>query len=534
MARGFGRYGGGGFAEGFSSGFGLVNDFYDSRRKQALAEEELDMDRTYREGLIRDRDETRRITEQQNEVDQQIAKINAEAGLTRAETALLEQRNKEKLYDEDGNLKETPAQRAAREASEATANLRKEQIADIKKNQKKVEREELDARNINHLQNMHLYASKGDSAGLKAYVEQNIADIWNEDSRLGALAIFHPDATGWNAALAADVKKISEGALDDPDFRLSDESHAAITALLHKNRAQYIGTEVTDKNVNAPAGLRGGTITHSVVGDVRTTNKGIGGTTYTRVVMPDGSEHFYAAPITAGASVLSSENAAIPMEPGLSSMAATQGLMDFLNEDPVIERTVREAAIEEKFGSVEEYRDEVQKEYDLVMAALADSQAEGDMFAKDVEELEDYGFASNVTLGKLMSQKTMIKSQIEKTLLYGVSSATIKQKGDAYYEKLTTKLPNVTYEESAGGGRAAAQQGVALGSGRYVQGRTSRKTGTLDSLIKGGIKSLSKNQLLPLNLSINKAQDENFDNVLTGEELEDVKKYLQDNGLSNF
>ena len=60
----------GSFGEGLTQGFGLINNVYENRRKNELAEQELQIERDYRQGMLDDRAEGRRLTDRQLDIMQ--------------------------------------------------------------------------------------------------------------------------------------------------------------------------------------------------------------------------------------------------------------------------------------------------------------------------------------------------------------------------------------------------------------------------------------------------------------------------------
>ena len=113
------RSGVGGFGSGFAQGFGLVSDYMNSQKRNRLAEEELEMNRNYRTGVLeneRTKMENDRIRNERldkiSQVTADTASLRAKTEATRAQTALLNAQTEANKYDDKGNLKPTPVDQA--------------------------------------------------------------------------------------------------------------------------------------------------------------------------------------------------------------------------------------------------------------------------------------------------------------------------------------------------------------------------------------------------------------------------------------
>ena len=518
MARRYG-YGQGGFAQGFAGGFGLMGDFYDSKRKQALAEEELASDKMYREGLLLDREETRKIEKERglrldkiSATNANTAKINAEAGLLRAKT----EANK---FNPDGSERISAVDQANIDAAGAREELAKFNLGVAKFNLSEAEKEALNKRSASHLTTMSAFAKALDLEGLDAYIQANKEDIFNKDSFLSPLKLLDPRRPGFHARISQDIKQIAQGALQNSDFKMSDESIAGFSALFRSGANNYIGKTVDASFQNAPESLHGGVVTDSFLSDIKSSADGVTADVSVEVEMPNGDIHYYTAPMTSNASELETDLVKITMDEGIMSIAAIQGAMDFLNEDPAIQNQLEKALINEMFGSPKEFQDSVTAETNKIIAYMTDKKTgvTGQTPIGDIDFLSAQGFEPTMTVGELMSSQAEIRQKVSENLLYGISPVTKKREADDYLLKIKSALPRTRYAVTAKGAGA-------LG---HVQGRTrSGSPGLLSDLIEGGIENLTTNQMIDLYNTINQSNDPNFDYVVRGGELDEVTAYL--------
>jgi len=518
MARRYG-YGQGGFAQGFAGGFGLMSDFYDSKRKQALAEEELASDKMYREGLLRDREETRKIEQARGLRLDKLAETQAETARINAETAHLKAETERNKFNPDGTEKisavdqaNIDAAGARQSASEATRDLA---VANLDKQKL----ESLNNRNATHLTNLSALAKALDREGLAAYIEANKEDIFDDRSFLSGLKLHDPRRPGFHARISEDIKQIAQGAMQDPNFKMSDESIAGFSALFRSGANNYIGKTVDASFQHAPESLHGGVVTDSFLSDIKSSANGVTADVSVEVEMPNGDIQYYTAPMTRNASELESELTSITMDEGIMSIAAIQGAMDFLKEDPVIQNQIEIAYMKQRFGSPKEFQDRVTTETNKIVTYLTDDKTRvtGGTTVGDIDFLTDQGFEPTMTVGELMSNQAAIREQVSENLLYGISPVTKKREADNFLLGIKSTLPQWRYEVTAKGAGA-------LG---HVSGRTrSGSPGLLSNLIEGGIENLTTNQMIDLNNMIDQNNDPNFDGVIRGEELEQIKYYL--------
>ena len=519
MARRYGYSRPGSFAEGFAGGFGLMSDFYDSKNKQELAAEELASDKMYREGLLRDREETREIERKRGLRLDNIAETQAGTARINAETARQNALNEANKWNPDGSEKISALDQANIDAAGArqSASEAKRDLAEF--NLDKQELESLNNRNATHLTNLSALAKALDREGLAAYIEANKEDIFNDRSFLSGLKLHDPRRPGFHARISEDIKQIAQGAMQDPNFKMSDESIAGFSALFRGNANNYIGKTLDASFQNAPESLHGGVVTDSFISDIKSSANGVTADVSVEVEMPNGDIQYYTAPMTRNASELDTELTSITMDEGIMSIAATQGAMDFLKEDPVIQNQIEIAYMTQRFGSPKEFQDRVTTETNKIITYLTseETRVTGATTVGDIDFLTDQGFEPTMTVGELMSNQAAIREKVSENLLYGISPVTKKREADKFIGDIKSALPGTRYAVTATGAAMAPR----------MKGRTSAgDSGLLSNLIDGGVENLTNNQMIDLYNMINQSNDPNFDGVIRGEELEQIKYYL--------
>lgn len=516
MARGYSSRQGG-FAEGFAGGFGLMNDFYDSKRKQDLAEEEM--------GISRDYYKTRG----------EAAKRSAEAEVTRAGNEAIRLGNEELRLKNQGLVAENESDRIARAVAQdqqkinpetgllysVEASIAQRNLADT--TSAKQERELLNGRNASHLTNMSAYAKALDREGLAAYIEANKEDIFDDRSFLSAMALHDPRRPGFHASIAEDIKSIANGELNNPDFEMSKESIAGFSAVFRRGANDYVGKTVDDSFPNAPESLHGGVVTDSFLSDIKSSANGVTGDVSVEVTMPNGDIQYYTAPMTKNASELESELIAISTDEGIMSIAAIQGAIDFLKEDSAIQNELEKAYMTQKFGSPEKFQTRVTSETNAIVNYMTKNPVTGGTTVGDIDYLSEKGFKPSMKVPELMKNEAMIRDKVSENLLYGMSPVSKKREADQFLSSIKSALPNVRYAETI--------ENAATGISSRVKGRTSAGgSGLLSNLIEGGFENLTTNQVIDLNNMMNQSNDREWDKTLRGDELEQIKAYLKRHG----
>ena len=456
------RSGVGGFGSGFAQGFGLVSDYMNSQKKMKLAEQELESDRMYREGLIEDRKRQREIDAEQNQFLQglrttqaETAGVNAQAALTGAEARKMAAETDAKKYDEDGNLIETAAQRAARLRDEAA---KRNLDADYDRDQKAARNN----RNAATISDIMRLTSQGDDASLQEaqrILEARKGDLFDERSELNIRSVLNPDSEAYFGATEDLITRIAQG--DVIEGRLSPEVLAAVGDTFGSNRSRYMGQTITapTKNSqgqvttpsnfpNAPDYMQGGKIIGSNVIDIQQTTDSAGNLSITmtaanEVKMPDGKTYMYFAPITPGRSTQQGQAPApIPVQDGMNAMFGRNLMAQHIQSDPVFRSRAEEQLKIGQFGSVEKYETAVKNEVNEIASLLQGENVDASSSAADVLG-DDYDInTQGKTVGQMLDDRRFIESEVRKTKLYGPSQISYVQRAQRLVADLQESVPN--------------------------------------------------------------------------------------------
>ena len=456
------RSGVGGFGSGFAQGFGLVSDYMNSQKRNRLAEEELEMNRNYRTGVL-ENDRTKMENDRiRNERLDSISQLTAEtAGLraqtekTRAQTALLTAQTDAKKYDEDGNLIETAAQRSARLRDDAA---KRNLDADFAREEKAA----LNNRNAATISDIMRLTSQGDDASLQEaqrILEARKGDLFSERSELNIRSVLNPDSEAYFGATEDLITRIAQG--DVIEGRLSPEVLAAVGDTFGSNRSRYMGQTITapTKNSqgqvttpsnfpNAPDYMQGGKIIGSNVIDIQQTTDSAGNLSITmtaanEVQMPDGKTYMYFAPITPGRSTQQGQAPVpIPVQDGMNAMFGRNLMAQHIQSDPVFRARAEEQLKIGQFGSVEKYETAVKNEVNEIASLLQGENVDASSSAADVLG-DDYDInTQGKTVGQMLDDRRFIESEVRKTKLYGPSQISYVQRAQRLVADLQESVPN--------------------------------------------------------------------------------------------
>jgi len=487
MARGYGYYNRGGFADGFAGGFGLMNDFYESKRKQALAEEELESDREYQEGLLEDRRLTREGLEADRKTRRAIEKITADTAAVRAGTAAQEAKNKANKYNPDGSEKISAADQALiglRERQKLTSKLQGD-VAEETLSQAALE--SLNVKNANTLDAL----ARTNDPDMIADIINNSPGLFDERSHLFLPDYFNPHREGAYAEFASELKGMAQG------NNLEEASPAMLSAahfLLKRNARDYIGKQlvssssapprgrsssVADAFANAPKEWKdkGWTIEDAGIFDLKGSGGGnLNATAWLKVYDPQEQQHhFYQAPVTRNASTMSSGFEGIAVDDSIRSLVAQQGLANFLNKNPLIRDRTENALKAIKSGSVKEFDDRLDARVTLIMDAA--KAFEADAMAGDSDDLFEESGVGNLTAGMVAANEDFVRRKVKETMLYGSSPQSSRDDAKQYFMSLDQDLEGVVGD-----------------------------SGSLSDMVDGGLESLSLNQKLSLNALLDSSE----------------------------
>lgn len=492
MARGLG-----GFAEGFQGGFGLVNDFYAQKSRDKYQDEiskyrqdSLQVERE--EGIRQGKHEDRMFGEQVKETDfaRETKRI---AGETAASTAEY-QRGMTELSAE-GALLDQEGRNADKKLRLIERGILESKQDEIDRLAKEAQRQELDARNGRHLQNLTDLGGEGRHSEMLEYLQKN-PEIFSTEGTINLPDHLNPDNDMFNASLLGVLKDIAGGELNNSDYTLPPEALAAIGNLINQDKKKHIGQTIGPQHVNAPKSYHGMVITDSGISNARTGRKaedGADGDTgkkgdfelqfdaWVQVRDSDGAPHYYTAAVTENGDVTKTRAQGISMETGSQALAGMVGLSTHLQQNPLVRSAVEETIKIRRFGSLAKYETHVADRIDKLVAQY--KKIEKDVNTNDHEGLVYQGFGG-MTMGELFADKAMVKRKIEHNAIYGPPKTGGIIRARNYAEKVAEAVPKFTY-------KAMPSQGSKMGRRRLEGG--------IGDLIEGGVEVLTDQQMLEIN-----------------------------------
>ncbi len=498
----------GGFSSGFAQGFGLVRDLQDSRARMDIAQEELDMNRAYREGVIEDRRRQRELDEKQYEVLGDIRKtqaettlLNAQTANLRAQTAAQEAENRSTQFNEDGTEKVTAVEQAQierlgaqRDQAEAAQDLSEYNLA-------KLQKEELNIKNAKLINDMMILAKDGSDASysqLQSMLENNSKSLFDPRSEFNLMDRLNPELQD-NAAKAVEVL----GQFTDPNAQpiegfLEPEVLAAVSETIGTQRAQYIGKTINPPTTNAagvstpsnfpnaPSYMHGGTVINSGIIDIQQTLNDQGQLVMTmtaanEVQLPNGDTHMYFPPITSGRGTQGSAPVQVPVDDGMKAFFGSSLSAQYMQSDPVFRREAERQNKIENFGSIAKFDQAVESEVNSIMSAI--QEADKTLDAGDVLGDRYDINTGGKTVGQLIDDRRFVENEVRQKNLYGASKVTYLKRAQNVADALRTEVPGYSIDTT----------------GRRKTGRSGRPGGLGVSTTLAGI--INKDmQSLPLNV----------------------------------
>lgn len=485
------RSGVGGFGSGFAQGFGLVSDYMNSQKRNRLAEEELEMNRNYRTGVLeneRTKMENDRIRNKRldsiSQLTAETAGLRAKTEKTRAETALLTAQTDAKKYDDEGNLKPTPVDQARIETLQkqgAAADSAKG-LSDFNLDTSKRERASRDSAIA--ISNVITYANNG--------------DFDNAQRELENPALYDPMATfniakTINPALMENfqetdslLRRVATGEPITQEMADNPYALAGIGAVIGDDRAQFIGSTI-DSSVfpNAPEQFSGGRLINTGVFSLKPNDQGeIGFMTYNEVTLPDGSSSFYYAPLSVNRATGNAADATVTMDEAGKVMYGSNYAISSIQNNPVAVGVMEKHLKEQQFGGVKEFEKQLNERVDAFGKLI--SQKDPDTNIQGIGD--DFGVDLNMTAGEFMARQDEVREQISRQMLYGRSKVSDLRRAQQFAADLKEQVPNFSVEVS-----------TTTGSGQNRSRGIKRSDMSLDQLIEGGASQLTLNQLSKVN-----------------------------------
>lgn len=532
MARRSRNYGG--FGDGFAQGFGLVQDFYETQDRKNIAQQELEMNREYREGLIEDRKQQRILDAEQREIDRQqndalneirktqadTASINAKTAETKANTAKLEQEGR---LNPDGTERISAVDQATIDTRKAQREVAEKQKAALDYDAEKSRVEQLNINNGRIVSELYQLAQAGDAASLEQMENifiENQESLFDPRSTINLRDVLNPDSEKYALAVNDLMEQLASGSYEGE--RLSPEALAAVGDTFGANRAQYMWKTINPTDFpNAPDYMDGGTVIESNIIDIQQTKDANGNLVFTltaanEVRMPNGDTYMYFPQITPGRKTAQGQPPTqIPMQDGMQALYARRLMANYIQSDPIFRQKAEKVIKERNFGSIEKFNSAVESETSAINELLENSDSTSDAGSVLGDEFDID--AGGKTVGQILSDRNFVENEVRKKLLYGSSKISYVKRAQNLGDELREAVPNYDIRPYGSVGGA------------------SSRTPNVASLIKED-KTLSLNHLAHIDGFF--VQDGTKATVLRGKnrderrlELEKLKEYLKKNGL---
>lgn len=446
-----------GFGEGLSQGFGLVNDFYSSKRKADIAEEELASDKAYREGLLKDREAGRANDKIQNKAIMDLRtqtadtnKINASAAQTRANTGLLNAQNDAKKYNPDGSLKARPASALDQqrlltsEAQLEVAQKRSSALDDAAAEKRQVVSDE---RAAIALDQVFTFANSGQIP--QAYgILENSPELFDPKNMFSFEAIYNPD----NAENFAATNRLLEAAASGtvtPEQANNPYALAGIGQAIGAHRSKLINSTIDANSFpNAPVTFHEGRLdTTGILNLEVNQDNQLSATVFNEVELKDGTFAFYYSPLTENRASSVTTNTGVTaqapkalfsLEEGAQLLYSRGTVTNYALDNPVAKGIAEEKIQERKHGSVDKFNQELDSRVEefgnLISKKDADSNIQG--------VGDDYGIDISMTPGEFLARKEEVREKFKHNMMYGRSAVSDTRRAQQYLERLRSDVPN--------------------------------------------------------------------------------------------
>ena len=432
-----------GFADGFRSGFGMINDVKD----RELRRDTLEADTAYKEKTGTDlaayRAEDLRIKDASQKSDAGLAGLRAstaqqqavnagisgQAALKNAETSFIKANNatNPESIDYKKGLSEIAENSAQEENYRSQADERDQKI-------------DMQQGALN-LQQIYNYSEASKANGLGPEELQDISSLVDANSVQGSFNIGYITAPQTARSMAA-IKTFMGDMASGADAEMTPKLRAAFGGALGLNKSAAIGREIDESFVNAPDWMKGKGLRLKGQGlhEVGTSDgANLTGTLYVLAEDGEGDTFPYFPPLTATRNFADNKPLNLEFGPLAQVMAGTAHMINDMA--PRISRDVRAAKIHTMYG------EGGHAAFDAAVNARLDTVRKGIQSGASPTQSALYGNIGGGTVSeKLAFTKTdEYRREIEHEMLFGPSDDTSEQfKIADWYDKTKSLLASAS------------------------------------------------------------------------------------------
>jgi hypothetical protein len=428
-----------GFADGFRSGFGMINDVKD----RELRRDTLEADKAYKEktgtDLAEYRAEDLRIKDAAQKSDAGLAGLRAstahqqavnagisgEAALLNAETASVKAANatNPESIDYKKGLSEIAENNAQEDNYRSLTDERDQKLS-------------MDQGAIN-VQQIYNYTKASEANGLGPEELRHVSTLVDANSSQGAFNLGYITAPQTARSMAA-IQTYMGDMASGSSSEMTPQLRAAFGGALGLNKSAAIGREIDESFVNAPDWMKGkglrlkGQGLHEV-GTSDGTN--LSGTLYVLAEDSEGNAFPYFPPLTATRNFADNKPLNLEFGPTSQVLAGTAYMINQIG--PKISRDVRAAKIHTMYGG--------NKDFDAAVTAKLETVRKGIQSGASPTEtaLWDKGNGSSATVSEKLAfvDTDEYRREIEHEMLFGATDDTSEQfKIADWYDKTKSLL----------------------------------------------------------------------------------------------
>ena len=410
----------GGFADGFTQGFGLINDAYTGKRKLDMAEEEMaysrENDRLDREQAQKNFNAEQDAAERRFQAQQTTAKNQYNLDSQRLGIAQTE-------ASASATLRETQAETSRRQSAAAQATIDAENRA--------LEEE----RSVAAISQLSMILDRAKETGTRPDLAKVNELIDQTSGRFDITTVLGEDYQNNLANFSAAItEKLNSGKVTSEDINSDPRITKGMDSIINSGKGAMIGKTVDSTFVNAPDEYKDGK--HRVISreainiDVSEGQmQGQQGPAQLMLssevlvtVEDENGDHFtYIAPLTENRGSGSSEKVQIPLNTFFDGVAGSAVLVDTMNRDfaPII----KQARIE-KLGGEAKFRESLNQEIktieDMIVAygerrTYLSSKKNADLTADDISRLAEsrvLGLGSKTETFRDAAQSQIMESKM--------------------------------------------------------------------------------------------------------------------------
>ena len=453
----------GGFADGFTQGFGLVNSVIDRQtKKEQLEQAQLNNERDFtaaedeRKKTSEYRASDLAIKSQNSLLDRELKQgqlanqtAQAEINKIKAKSALVTAQMKKTEQDRLGDPNSPESQKLAAEIAAQEAATKSSVASTNKTNQETSVSAGQQKRFKSALNVDYVWKYSQNSNGL--YDNQTLLDVEKKYQENKGTGMFN------FGTLSADVhqrgmQEIGTFLQDSAaglDPIMSPSIKRAFTTALGIDSSAAIGRTIDETFINAPVALQNGN--YKIVGQgihSATVSEGkVGGQLFVEVVNAEDptDKQFYFPPLTESRSYMDSDNIQLNVDDVMSGVAGSAYFIQ--NVGTAIKPLVKQARILTKYGNdkgdngVQNFQAEVTKIVETNRKAIQNGSNTESLFG---------GVDSSLTREQQLKEPEMaaMKNRIEERLLFGAQEKPRQEEVERWLAETESALKGAKFDES--------------------------------------------------------------------------------------